>query len=1208
MPQYRVRHLFGLLLGWVSLISPADAAATPEQSPVRATLRADWTNPNKSSWDGILRVSEGRIESVRPLELRTGQVCTQVASGAREIRFRTEGPVSWCGLEFVVEAPPRAMLDLELDGHCLQAPLEELLKGSAARMEWEGSARLRRDPADILQIKLNRSHLIFTPGEPVDLELAFNLLTAQPRVVPAQLQVALRSTREGNWLFSARDKLQVQTNAHEPDRRTVKIRTPVNEGAFDLVVRVEPDGMQPVERVVQFVVLDPNVRMPPTSSELVTRLVEEIDPAQPTSGGRWYSTRRLKAHTTRLGQFLWSSVRHPFTAPERPKESPLLTCRLNAENPGQAHLLSIDYEDSGDLLLAASISEQEPDGRWLQLPVASGVRSAEKPSNAGVQVHQIVFWPQTKSPSLSLYIQAPAGIAAAKKIRLQELPQGLPTLDVSDPNAQRRLFGLYLDNPDLWASWGSARAVDPTTRLPVDDWRTFLISMNHLAEYARFAGYNCIQPTVVGEGGAMYPSALLDANFRLDSGFAADSAPDPLRKDAVELLLRICQRNRLSVVPSIRFDGAVFTLDRKLAEVDRQSSGLLLVSREGQVWDNPVASSLASNRRYNPLNANVQAAMLEVVHEFVQRYAAHPAFEALALDLAAQSHVVLPGLDWGYDDQTVADFVRETGTESPPIAQDDPARFAQRFQWLTTTARDQWIAWRCRKLATFYETVLAEVQQARPTARLILGMTTLAGTGSDDQRDAPRLSRMIEESLRARGIDLRNWAPPRDLIVLRPFAAGSSLEGLQLNASRELDELMASLPSRGSLCLHEPEVLHFSAAGGEKPAEAAAEAIALPVVRPGRLNLRRYAQSLASGDCQAIFEGGPSIPLGYEQVQREFAGVFRSLPTQVFQPVETLQPVVVRSYRAPRDTFIYMVNEASYSVETSLSFHCPAQATLSSGSTGDKLTVHPTEQGLGTKLSLEPFQTVCLKLSGPDAAVAECNVIVPQAAEKGLKVRFDRLTQAMAIMGRDATRTLDGVPPNGDFETVSDDGIVPAHWAAEGERAVCASDRSVFHAGESSLRLEGKAGSVVVGDTFNPPEGRALSMNVWLRASRPGQRVRWFLVGNHHGDTIYRCYADVPLGTNWEQKQFRARDLPEGQLTDVQIKFQLLDEGAVWIDEARVCALPISQDEKLAISKSIAATFKAWKERRWSDFERLSDGYWATYLIDSVEGSQQKDF
>jgi hypothetical protein len=1202
MSLSRVRHLVGLLLGWLSFISPTDAAvAPPEPSPVRATLRADWTNPNKSSWIGIVRLSEGRIESARPLELRAGQVRIESAVESAEIRFRTDGPTAWCGVEFVVEASPRASVELEIDGHRLQAPLEELLKGSTARIAWDGSARLRRDPADILQVKLNRPHLIFAPGEPVRMDLEFNLLASESRVVDTQLHLVLRSTRDGKRLFALQDKLQVQTNAADSSRQTVNIRTPATEGAFDLVVRAEPDGMQPVERVVQFVVLDPNAASPPPS-ELVTRVVEEIDPAQPNSGERWYSTRRLKAHTTRLGQFLWTSVRHPFTPRDRAKESPILTCRLNAENPGLAHLLSIEYEDAGDLLLAASISEQDPDGRWLQVPVASGVRTSEKPASGGVQIHQLVFWPQTKSPNVSLYLQAPAGIAAVKKIRLLELPQGLPLLDLPDANPQRRLFGLYLDNPDQWASWGSARGVDPATNLPLDDWRTFLLSMSHIAEYARFAGYNCIQPTVVGQGGAMYPSKLLDANYRLDSGFVADSAPDPMRKDAVELLLRICQRNRLGVVPSMRLDGAIVELDRKVKEIEPQSSGVLLVSRDGQTWDGPPAAS-TSGRRYNPLNADVQAAMLAVVREFLQKYAAHPAFEALAIDLATPSHLVLPGLDWGYDDRTVSEFIRDTGVEPPAISKDDPARFGQRHQWLTAGVRDQWIAWRCRKLASFYEAVLAEVQQARPTGRLIVDLTTLSGPGSDDPRDSSRAARTVEETLRSRGIDLRNWAAPRDLVLLRPFAAaGSSPEGLQLNASRELDELLANLPSRGSLCIHEPEVLHFaSTTSADKPTASAPEAITLPVIRPGRLNLRRYAQSLAGSDCQAIFEGGPAVPLGYEQVQREFAGVFRSLPNSAFQPVETLQPVVVRSFRGPRDTFIYMVNDASYAVETNLTFDCPPHATLSNDATGDKLAVHPIEHGLGTKIGLEPFQTVCLKLSGADASVAQCNVIVPQAAEKGLKVRFDRLHQAMMIMSRDSTRTLDGIPPNGDFEIAADDENIPANWTAEGERALCAADRSVFHAGGSSLRLEGKPGSVVAGDSFTPPEARAIAMNVWLRAARPGQRVRWFLVGNHNDDTIYRCYADVSLGTNWEQKQFRAVNLPEGQLTEVQIKFQLLDEGTVWIDDARVCALPISQDEKLAITKSIAATLKAWKENRWSDFERLSDGYWATYLIDSVE-------
>jgi hypothetical protein len=1208
MPQYRVRQLFGLLLGCAFIVSPADAAdSAPEPPPVRARLRADWANPSKSSWDGVIRVSDGRIQSVRTLELRTGQVSLVATDPQQEIRFRAEGPTDWCGLEFVVDAPPKATLELELDGHRLQTPLEDLLKGSTSRMAWEGSARLRRDPADILQVKLNRSHLIFAPGEPVKIDLAFNLLAVEPRVVDTQLHLELRSTCDRKRLFTLQDKLHVHTNAVDLTRQMVTIRTPVNEGAYDLVIRAEPDGGQPVERVVQFVVFDSTARPTPSSSELVTRLVHEIDPSWPAPDGPWYSTRRIKAQTTRLGHFLWSSVRHPFTARERAKESPVLMCRMNVENPGLAHLLNIEYEDSGEILLAASVFDHDADRRWVQLPMTSGVRTAEKLANAVVQSHQIAFWPQTNSPSLSLSLQSPTGIAAVKKIRLHELPQGLPTLDVAESVGQRRLFGLYLDNPDVWASWGSARAVEPSSKLSVDDWRTFLLSMNHLAEYARFAGYNCIQPTVVGQGGAMYPTTLLEANFRLDSGFVADSSPDPVRKDAVELLLRICQRNHLSVVPNIRFDGAISSLDRKLTEGDAQASGLLLVSREGKVWGQPVASNLSPVRRYNPLHPDVQAAMLEVVREFVQTYGLHPAFETMALDLAAHSHVVLPGLDWGYDDLTVADFIRETGAQSPPMANDDPTRFAQRFQWLTGPARDQWIAWRCRRLAKFYESVLAEVQVFRPTDRLIVGLTTLFGPSSDDPRDAARPTRLVEESLKARGIDLRNWNTPPGLIILRPFAAtGASAEGLQLNASRELDELMANAGAagRGSLCIHEPEILQVSStAGGERLAESPSETMALPVVRPGRQNLKRFAQSLANSDCQAVFEGGASIPLGCESVQREFASVFRALPTSAFQPVETLQPVTVRSYRAPRDTFIYMVNDASYPVETSLSFNCTAQATLSNGSTGDRLAVHHTEQGLGTRLSLEPFQIVCLKLSGPDASVAQCDVKVPQAAESGLKVRIDRLEQAMKIMGRDSTRMLDGIPPNGDFELPADDDTVPAHWTAEGPESVCTADRRIFHGGESSLRLEGKAASVAECEKFDPPEGRTLAMNVWLRASRPNQRVRWFLVGNHDGDTIYRCYADVPLSTNWEQKQFRALNLPDGHLTDVQIKFQLLDEGAVWIDDARVCALPITQDEKLAITKSIAATVKAWKERRWSDFERLSDGYWPTYLIENVERS-----
>src|SRR5207244_7127752 len=124
-------------------------------------------------------------------------------------------------------------------------------------------------------------------------------------------------------------------------------------------------------------------------------------------------------------------------------------------------------------------------------------------------------------------------------------------------------------------------------------------------------------------------------------------------------------------------------------------------------------------------------------------------------------------------------------------------------------------------------------------------------------------------------------------------------------------------------------------------------------------------------------------------------------------------------------------------------------------------------------------------LPRPDASLASCDVIVPSQAEQGMKARFDRLTQAMAVLGRDAPRTLQGLPPNGDFEEPADYGGMPAGWNSDGEGASCVLDPQTVHAGKGSLRLSGDAGSAAVSEPFQAPSGRTVALNVWLRARQP---------------------------------------------------------------------------------------------------------------------------
>ncbi len=1200
MPHYRVRPLFGVLVATSCLTWPARSQETAVLASVRVVVRAECSNPTTAKWSGSIQLDAGRVVSTRVLEIVGGQ-SRVVATEAARIQFEVAPRVSWCALEFVVEAPPQALMDLDVDGHRLQTRLVEILDGSEARLSWDGWVRLRRDTADILGIKIDRPHLVFAPAEEAKLEVEFNLLGAESGTTAAQVTLELRPVRSSTSLFSRLAELQLPTNA-APLRRELQIRTPNTEGAYDLVLRVEPEGGKPVERIIQFVVVDSNVPAD-RPAELVTELLDEIDPSQPATAGARTTSRRLMARTSRLGQFLWRSVRRPFNTHEPAPESPVLSSRLKIQHPGRPHQLSIDYDSKSTSLLAASVHEQDPDDRWIQIPQTSGVKLAEASASDGLQTHQTVFWPQTNSPSLGLSVVGSGGLGAVKRVRVHELPRGFPSLAIKEPENGKRLLGLFLDSGDAWSNWGSSRVLQPSSSLVIEDWQTFLAAAEHATEYARFAGYNCVAVTVASSGATLYPSSLQHENHRLDSGSLADSAPDPMRKDVVELMLRACERTGLGLVPCLRLDGAIASLEAKLHAGDPQASGIVLVTADGKMWESPSPAGAA--RRYNPLNSDVQAAVLDVVREFVQRYASRPSFEALAIDLGATSHLTLPGAECGYDDRTVEQFLRETSLSVLPSPDDDPGRFARRHHVLTTTAREQWNAWRGRRLATLYQSILAELQRAKPGARLVLNLTTLGAPGSDELRDAQRSARSAEDLLRSRGIDLRNWSVPRDIIVLRPFAAtGGSPEAVQLNSSRELDELMNRLPSRGGLCLHEPEVLYLAAP--EKGSDARGEAITVTLSAPGRSNLRWLAHSLAGADCQAFFEGGSAVAFGQEQNQREFARVFRSLPANEFRAIETLQPVTVRSFRDLRDTYIYLVNEASYSVEASPSFACATRATLTNCATDEKLSVKVTEHGLSARLTLEPFQTVALRLSGPDASVAECRVTVPQSAERGLKVRFDRLTQAMAVLGRDASRTLDGLPPNGDFEVVSESGDAPARWTTDGDSAISMIDQAIMHEGSNSLRLTGSAADSIVSDEFAPATGHALAMNVWLRGDRPGLKVRWFLIGKRGDESIYRCYADVPLQSQWEQKQFRARDLPEGQLDNLQVRFQLLGEGSVWIDDAQVCVLPISKDEQRAITKSVSAIRKAWKDRRLSDFERLADGYWANYLIESVESVKEE--
>ena len=84
-------------------------------------------------------------------------------------------------------------------------------------------------------------------------------------------------------------------------------------------------------------------------------------------------------------------------------------------------------------------------------------------------------------------------------------------------------------------------------------------------------------------------------------------------------------------------------------------------------------------------------------------------------------------------------------------------------------------------------------------------------------------------------------------------------------------------------------------------------------------NRKRYADALASGGAQMLFDGGWMIPLGQEQATSKIRAIVAKLPAVPFHLNKVQrQPVTVRVSRYQGETWIYAVNQVPYSVSVRL--------------------------------------------------------------------------------------------------------------------------------------------------------------------------------------------------------------------------------------------------------------------------------------------------
>jgi hypothetical protein len=626
---------------------------------------------------------------------------------------------------------------------------------------------------------------------------------------------------------------------------------------------------------------------------------------------------------------------------------------------------------------------------------------------------------------------------------------------------------------------------------------------------------------------------------------------------------------------------------------------------------------------YNVLDPRVQQAMIAVAKELIDRYSGHPSFGGLALRLSADGYAQLPGPEWGMDDATIARFEQDAKIEVPG---EGPKRFAERAAFLAQDAhRRAWLEWRAAQLSKFHLRLQEEIAAVRPDAKLYLAGAGMMGGPEMEAELRPSLPRRatLADTLLRVGIDAKNYQNNPRLMLLKPeqFAATSELNAnaveLEMAEMPDVDRYFQGLTSAGSLFFHPPREMRIDSFDKQSPFKQSYTWLVAQPSASEKHNRRRFVHGLASLDVQTIFDGGWLLPMGQEDSIRELIAAFRALPAVKFQQIadrqNSSQPVIFRTGVHAGRTYLYAVNDSPFRVTGKLHVSASANCKLEELTGLRKINALKPDgnDGLLWEVPLEPYDLVVVQLSDASAQFARPQTIWPREIESALAMEIRKLGARAAALRNPPPLPALG---NADFESSLMNSSAIPYWSATTREDVSIQlDNAQAHGGKQSVKMKSEGAiACLVSQSFTAPATGRFSMAVWLRVENPDRQppFRLAVEGKLNGRDYYR-FAQVgrplegggptaALGSEWEQFIFQVDDLPLTGLSPIRVRFDLMGEGEVWVDDVQMYGLAFSKMEIVELSKLIALADVKLQYAQLGDCVRILEGYWPRFLNENV--------
>lgn len=1278
---------------WVVAFSCAAAYSNAQSSTASSNLRfrVSWGGGQNQSWNGAIETESGQLSHIRPLGLSESSSTTARAIGDREIAIRQTDATNYDGFDFTFDGQLDSRMQINLrakdgpESQLLETPtIGELIDGTFNRPLDDLGNRITvlRVPGDEIRVEFQQDHLVVPPGALLPVEIWVNHCRLKPSKANLNLSI-VNARQSGSPLWSASRPIEIDGSGSSLPKTELQIEVPKSEGVYDLLVDVNQNwlGIQQtttnptfralaspkhsVHRRIQFVVVADRrseQRPEPDFRTIGEISAEEIQP----SGANW----RITAYKQKNA--ILDNQKSTLILKDRQPLIELATggwqaIRLPTLEMGKPHIVEIDYPTDRPTALGISVLDQSPQGQvalrgadsGIQIPDSVAVGKSEQPLGR----HRITFWPKSSDTYLllanqSTYLTAqfgnvrvfagPSSLASRSSLqwrqnKLRYDSTAAPEVPLADDAANRKRLAWY-QSPTFMDDFGVQKFFDPAVGQPLDDWVAFYEGTSRLIDYLKAHHYQGAMITVTADGSSIYPAALADNTPTHDSGVFLSGGQDPFRKDVLRMMLKMFDRENLTLVPAFSFSHPLEQIE-SLRDAAQTPQAFDLVDPNQRL-----APRSSQRPRYNPLDPNVQQSVTQILDSFLTRYQGFESLGGISLICQPGTYTLLPGSKWGHDRHTADRFLKSIGTapNGQPDAPSNPSSPLPTDQ--------QWIQWRSDQMTHWYQSIATQLQHHLPGGQLFIAPLGLFQSDEAFSALCPNLHATVnfEQLMRRYGLDKTKLMSDQRIVLLNaqslPTAETLSASRPEINSieSHRVNAFFAGGSQSGTLFHHQGLWAHFAQLQSLAPFDRQSGRLMrrLQLTPAGLWNRQRLVSAIRHQDSFFLIDGGQGLPQGQEESVANLSATFAQLPqirfTDVVNSAEgsatmTDQALIVRQASLGGDQYVYAVNDSPWNTTVTIDFSKREpeirQTSLTQPSEdADRseipLRYLPIEGGTPKNAPLQTFDVRSHQLTVhlPPFEIAAGKLIGGQGSATGYVYQVDQTigqalrkkTYALQAKLNLAKKSIPlNVLANPDFENESTQIDSPSATGWEfGEQTSeeVNFDSTQGYQSRSSLRLASRGSPVWIrSGPFQVPATGRISVTAYLKVDDATQQppLRISIEGETQSSTYYRFGAVGSLApentakqvdSQWRRFAVHFDDLPVTGIRDLRIGFDLMDQGTVWIDNVHVRDRWFDENDAQAMTQLLAGAVPlADQAGSYESCRRILESYWPRFLDDYIE-------